>query len=66
MRSILFLIERIYWNIFDAIISETKEFFCSLFSNFENLDSIFNIFKKYMTLKGDLFLNLRTPKNVVR
>ena len=33
---------------------------------FVNLDSIFNISKKKMTPIVDLFLNLGTPKDVVR
>ena len=36
------------------------------FLHFLKLDSIFNILKKYMTLIADVFLNWRTPKNVVR
>ena len=35
------------------------------FLHFGNLDSILNIFKEKMTLKANVFLNLRTPKNVV-
>ena len=38
-------------------------FFC--FLNFL-LDSILNIFEKNMTLRADVFLNLRTTKDVVR
>ena len=34
--------------------------------NFRNLDSILNIYKNNIPLIGDIFLNLRTPKNVVR
>ena len=40
-----------------------SEFF---FFQLGNLDSILKIFKKEMTLIADLFLNLRTPKIVVR
>ena len=40
--------------------------FCFFFLNFLNLDSILNIFGKNMTIKADVFLNLRTPKDVVR
>ena len=36
------------------------------FLNFRNLDSILNIFRKKMIFIADVFLNLRTPKNVVR
>ena len=42
-----------------------SEFFF-FFLEFRNLNSILNIFKKKMTLIADVFLNLRTPKNVVR
>ena len=41
-----------------------SEFF--LFLHFVNLDSIFKNFQKKMTLIADVFLNLRTRKNVVR
>ena len=40
-------------------------FFCFVL-HFVNLDSNLNVFKKKMTLIADVFLNLRTPKNVVR
>ena len=36
------------------------------FLQFRNLDSILNIFKRKMTLIADVFLNLKTPKNVLR
>ena len=32
----------------------------------QNLDSIFKIFKKKLTLIIDVLMNLRTPKDVVR
>ena len=35
-------------------------------THFRNLDSIFKIFKKKMTLIADGFLNFQTPKKVVR
>ena len=38
----------------------------SFFLAFSKFDSIFNIFKKKTTLIGDIFLNLRTPKYVVK
>ena len=34
--------------------------------HFRNLDEIFNIFKKKMTLIADFFPKLRTPENVAR
>ena len=41
-----------------------------IFSNFSlhirNLDSILNILEKKMTLIAKVFLNLRTPKSVLR
>ena len=43
-----------------------KTFSPSFFLHFRNLDSISNISKKKMTLIADVFLNLRTAKNVVR
>ena len=66
MTSILFLIETFYCNIFRCNYLENKKFFCIFFSPFWNLDSNSNIFKKKMTLIADVFLNLQTPKNVVR
>ena len=43
-----------------------KIYFLNLFLHFLSLDSILNCFKKKMTLKADAFLNLQTPKKVVR
>ena len=48
------------------MISETKNFFPIFFLRFWNLGLTLNIFKKKMTLIADIFLNLGTPKNVVR
>ena len=50
----------------DAFILEKKNIFPNVFLHFLNSDSILNIFKKKMTLIADVFLNLRTPKYVVR
>ena len=66
MTSILFLIEAIYCNIFRCIYRRNEKYFLKFFSHFSNLESISNIFKKKMTLIADVFLNLRTPKYVVR
>ena len=44
---------------------KTFTHFLFFFLHFGNLDSILNIFKEKMTLKANVFLNLRTPKNVV-
>ena len=40
--------------------------FCSFILHFRNLGSIFNIFKKSMTLIAYLYLRLRPAKSVVR
>ena len=66
MTSILFLTEAIYCNIFRCNYLRNEKYFMNFFFNFLNLDSILNIFKKKMTLIADVFLNLRTPKDVVR
>ena len=66
MRSILFLIETSYCNIFRCNYLRTKKSFLNFFLHFENLDSILKIFKKNMILIGDVFLNFGTPKNAVR
>ena len=47
-------------------LSQKRKIFCNLLLNFLNLDSIFNICKKKMTLIRDVFLNLRTPKDMLR
>ena len=61
----LFLIETIFSNIFKSNYLRKKKYFQFFFCSFLNLDSIFNIFKKKMTLTSDVFLNLWTPKDVV-
>ena len=43
-----------------------RKTFSNFFKHFLNLDSILNIFKKTMTLIAYVFLNLGTPKNVIR
>ena len=43
-----------------------KNVFLKFFLHFGNLDSILNTFKKRIILIADVFLNLRTPKNLVR
>ena len=57
MTSILFLIETIYRNIFRSNYLRNEKYFLDFYLHFLNLDSIFI---------ADVFLNLRTPKNVVR
>ena len=66
MTSILFLTDVIFCNIFKSIYLWNEKYFLHFFLHFLNLDSILNIFEKKMTLIADVFLNLRTPKNVVR
>ena len=65
MRSILFLIDTHYSNILRCNYLRNKKNFLNYFVRFRNLDSILNIFQKKMTLIADVYLNLRTPKNVV-
>ena len=45
---------------------ERQKMFSLFFWYFRNLDSILNIFRARMTLLADVFLNLQTPKSVVR
>ena len=68
MTSILFLTEGIYCNIFRCNYLRKEKFFHNFFFflQFRNLNTIFNISKKKMTVITDVFLNLGTPKNVVR
>ena len=66
MKSILLLIETIYSNILKCNYLRNENYFLNFFFNFRNLDWILNIFLKKMTLIADVFLNLRTRKNVVR
>ena len=66
MKIILLLIETIFIKIFRWDYLRKKKIFLLSFLHFLNLDSILNIFKKKMTVIGDIFLNLGTPKNVVR
>ena len=52
---------------FQMHLSEKPKTFCQFFFfQFGNLESILNIFKRKMTLIADVFLSLRTQKNVVR
>ena len=66
MTSILFLKEAIYGNIFRDLYVRNEKYFLNFILHLINLDRIFNIFKKQMNLIANVFLNLRTPKNVVR
>ena len=47
-------------------LSQKRKILSNFFLHFLNYHSILNIFKKKMTLIADVFLNLQTPKNVVR
>ena len=47
-------------------LAQKRKIFSAFFLNFLNLDSILHMFTKKMTLTADVFLNLRTPKYVVR
>ena len=47
-------------------LSPKQKIFSHFYLHVLNLDSILNIFKEKMTLIADVFLNLHTPKNVVR
>ena len=47
-------------------LSQKGKTFSEFFLDFLNLDLILNNSKKKMTLIADVFLNLPTPKNVVR
>ena len=47
-------------------LSEKQKLFFRFFSQFWNLDQILKILKKKMTLIGDVFLDLRTPQNLIR
>ena len=66
MASILFLTEVIYCNILTCKYLRNEKYFLNIFLQFWNLDWIFNIFKKKITLIVYVFLNLGTLKNVVR
>ena len=47
-------------------LSQKRKIFLNIFLHFVNLDLILNILRKRMTLSVDLFLNLQTPRKVVR
>ena len=70
MTGIVSLTEAIYCNIFrcNYLRSEKyfQHFFFFFFLHFLNLDSISKFLKKEMTLIADVFLNLRTRKDLVR
>ena len=64
MTNILFLTQAIYYNIFRCLCLKKEKYFLIFIFHFINLDTIFSIFKKKMTLIAYVLLNLQTPKNV--
>ena len=67
MASILSLIRNIYSNFLRWYYVKKKFFFdFFFFSHFRDWDFILNSFKNNMSLIADVFLNLQTPKNVLR
>ena len=66
ITSTLFWKETIYSNIFRPNSLRNKKYCLNFFLHFLNLDSIFNIFERKVTLIADVFLNLRTKEDVVR
>ena len=67
MTSIPFLIETIYRNIFRYNYLRNEKYFLNFFFSFFKFRSNFlNIFYKKMTIIADVFLNLRTRKEVVK
>ena len=67
MTSIIFLIETIYSNIFRCnYLKNEKHFHNFFFFSSSEFRLNFKHFQTKMTLIADVFLNLRTPKNVVR
>ena len=66
MTSTVFLTEAIYCKIFTRNFLRNEKYFLNFFLHFLNLDSVLKFLKKEMTLGADVFLNLRTTKNVVR
>ena len=68
MTSIVFLKEAIYCNIFRCNYLKNEKYFLNFFFFFVffKFRFKFEIFQKKMTITTDLFLNLQTPKKVVR
>ena len=68
MRSILFLIQTIYCNIFRYNYLRNKRFFSIFFFffAFSKFTINFEFFQKKMIVIADVFLNFWTPKNVIR
>ena len=66
MTSILFLTENIWGNQFRSNYLKNEKLFLNYLLHFRNLHEILNICKKKTSFIADLFVKLRTPKNVVR
>ena len=66
ITSNLFLIKRIYSNIFRCNYLRNKKYLQVFFFNFLNLDSVLSNFKKKMSLIADVFSKLPSLKNVIR
>ena len=66
MTSILFLTENIWRNKFGSNYLKSQKLFLNYFLHFRNLHETLNICEKKMSFIADLFVKLRTPKNVVR
>ena len=64
--SIRFLTEEIYCNIFRCNCLRNGKRFLDFFFPFSKFRVNFEHFQKKVTLLAHVFLNLRTPKNVVR
>ena len=60
--------DNLFQHLLMQLSQKTKNFvsFFFFFLHFPNLDRILNIFKQKVTLIPDVFLDLRTPKNVLR
>ena len=69
MRSVIFLTEALYSNIFSCNYIRSEKYFLIFFDfsfAFSKLRCIFQHFQREMAITGELFLNLRTWKDVVR
>ena len=66
MTSNPFLTESIWRNQFANNYLKNEKLFLNHFLHFRKLHEILNICKKNMSFIADLFVKLRTPKNVVR
>ena len=68
MTSILLLTEAIYCNIFGCNYLRNEKYFLNFYSFFPFSKIRFNFedFQKKMSLAVDVFLDLRSPKNVIR